>query len=97
MDRPRRRLSRTRGSGAEVTTSIPPRPPTPRLAAANEGRRARLRGGDAGDVVIQLTREQFNARLANGHQIELFDEGKGCRIVGRDEEAELEWFEDYWQ
>jgi hypothetical protein len=67
------------------------------LAAANEGRRARLRGGDAGDVVIQLTREQFNARLANGHQIELFDEGKGCRIVGRDEEAELEWFEDYWQ
>lgn len=47
--------------------------------------------------MIQLTREQFNARLANGHQIELFDEGKGCRIVGRDEEAELEWFKEYWQ
>jgi hypothetical protein len=27
----------------------------------------------------------------------LFDDGKRCRIVGRDEEVELEWFEDYWQ
>ena len=48
-------------------------------------------------AMIQLTRDQFNARLANGHQLELFDDGKRCRIVGRDEEAELEWFEDYWQ
>ena len=47
--------------------------------------------------MTQLTRDQFNARLANGHQLELFDDGKRCRIVGRDEEAELEWFEDYWQ
>jgi hypothetical protein len=47
--------------------------------------------------MIQLTRDQFNARLANGHQLELFDDGKRCRIVGRDEEAEIEWFEDYWQ
>jgi hypothetical protein len=42
-------------------------------------------------AMTQLTRDQFNARLANG----LFDDGKRCRIVGRDEEAELEWCEDY--
>jgi hypothetical protein len=42
-----------------------------------------------------LSRDQFNARLANGHEVELFDNGKRCRIVGRDEEAELDWFEDF--
>jgi hypothetical protein len=37
--------------------------------------------------MTQLTRDQFIARLANGHQLELIDEGKRCRIVGRNEEA----------
>jgi hypothetical protein len=60
------------------------------LAAANENRSAGLCGGDTGGVVIELTRDQFNARLANGHQLELFEDGKRCGIVGRDEEAELE-------
>ena len=73
------------------------RPALVALATTNENGSAWLCGGDAGGVVIQLTRDQVNARLANGHQLELFDDGKRCRIVGRDEEAELEWFEDYWQ
>lgn len=44
-----------------------------------------------------LSRDQFNARLANGHQLELIEDGKRCRIVQCDEEVPLDWFEDYWQ
>jgi hypothetical protein len=34
-------------------------------------------------LATQLTRDQFNTRLANGHQLELFDVGKRCKTVHR--------------